>query len=229
MQFQAMHGDAEAAMAAMEKEFPNRMDAVLALATQMLRKRREELGDRYDEQVDRMLATAIRDDPDSTRRLMLRAELLEIEQKYSESAEAYDDLLKHDALSGRVRAVAMNNLAFLLAMMGERLEEAEQLVEQAMETFGPIADLLDTRALTRIAGKKYDLAIEDLTLAVSVSPDPIKYYHLARAQLLAGDKAGALKSWKEARDLGVEKEKLPLLEQPGYEEFETTIGQSEKT
>ncbi|NOY29615.1 MAG: tetratricopeptide repeat protein [Planctomycetes bacterium] len=226
VQFQALYGDAEVAMEAMEKEFPNRRDGVLALSTQMLRKRRDEIGDRYDEQVNRMLATAIRDDPDSTGRLMFRAEILEIEQKYNQSAEAYDNLLRRDDLPNRVRAVAMNNLAFLLAMLGERLEEAEQLVDQSMETFGPIGDLLDTRALVRIASKKYDLAIEDLTLAVSVSRDPIKYYHLARAQLLAGDKKGALKSWEEAKNLGVEKEKLPLLEQPVYEEFETTIGQS---
>jgi len=229
VQFQAVHGDAEAAMAAMEKEFPNRMDAVLALATRMLRSRRNEIGDRYDEQVDRMLAAALRDDPDSVGRLMVRAEILEVEQKYSQSAEAYDDLLHRDDLSNRLRAVAMNNLAFLLAMLGERLEEAEQFVELAMETFGPIDDMLDTRALIRIASKKYDLAIEDLTLAISVSRDPLKYYHLARAQLLAGDKEGALKSWEEAKKLGIEKEKLPLLEQPGYEEFETTLGQSEKT
>ncbi len=229
VQFQAMHGDAEAAMAALEKEFPNRMDGVLALVTQMLRKRRGELGDRYDEQVNRMLTTAIRDDPDSVRRLMFRAEFLEIEQKYNQSAEAYGDLLRRDDLPNRVGAVAMNNLAFLLAMLGERLEEAEQLVEQSMETFGPIDDLLDTRALIRTEAKKYDLAIEDLTLAVSVSRDPIKYYHLARAQLLAGDQKGALRSWEEAKELGFEKEKLPLLEQPAYEKFETTIGQSEST
>jgi len=65
-----------------------------------------------------------------------------------------------------------------------------------------------------------------LKLAVTVGRDPIKYYHLARAQLLSGDKEEALKSWNLAKDLGIEKEKLPVIEQSDFQEFETKIGQS---
>ncbi len=229
VQFQSLYGDAEAAIATMEKEFPRHMNAVLTMLNQMLRKRRTEFGDRYDEKINRMIATAIRDDPDSATRLLFYAELLEIEQKYQQSVKAYDDLLSRDDAPLRVRAAAMNNLAFLLAVLGERLEEAEKLVNQSMETLGPIADLLDTRALVRTASKKYDLAIEDLTLAISVGRDPIKLYHLARVQLLAGNEKAALKSWKEAKNLGIEKGELPLPEQSDYVEFEAKIRSFEKT
>ncbi|MCA9231886.1 MAG: hypothetical protein KDA57_14650, partial [Planctomycetales bacterium] len=229
LRFHALHGDAAKAMAEMKSAFPNAMDQVLALATQMLRSRRPELGDQFDEDINQLVAAALRDDPDSAERLLFRAELLEIQQQYPQSAAAYDELLARKNVPERVRAAAMNNLAFLLALMGERLDDAEKLVNQAMEIIGPIDALLDTRALVRTAGKKYDLAIEDLLLAVVVNRDPLKYYHLARAQLLAGDAEAALKAWKEAQSLGIKKEKLPLIEQPGYEEFEAKIGNTDQT
>jgi len=224
VQFQAMHGDTEKAMVEMKKLFPKQIDQVLALAAQMLRSRRDELGDRYVSDINRMSSMALRDDPDSAKRLLLKAELLEIQQNYQKSVEAYDKLLARDDVPVRIQAAAKNNLAFLLALLGERLEEAERFVEQAMEFFGPIDALLDTLALVKMASGQYDSAVIDLKLAVTVGRDPVKYYHLARAQLLAGDKEGALETWKVAKELGIDKTKLPLLEQPSYEKLEAELG-----
>ncbi len=229
VRFHAMHGDAEKALAALKKDFSNHIDQHLAVASQMLRARRSEYGEKLDADVSQMVSIALRDDPDSAQRQLFKAEVLEIQQKYQESADAYDELLSRDDAPERVRAAAMNNLAFLLALMGQRLDDAEKLVNQSMETFGPIDDLLDTRALVRMAAKKYDLALEDLTLAVSIGRDPIKYYHLAQTQFLAGDQKAAIKSWKEALKLGLTKEKLPILEQKGYEEFQAKISSIEAT
>lgn len=225
VRFRALHGDIEAAMADLKEEFPLRMDEVLMLSTQMLRQRRSEFGDRFDEEINRMVGLALRDAPDSAQRQLYRAEILEIQQKYQESAAAYDKLLARSDVPQAVRAAAMNNQAFLLAELGQRLDEAETMVNEAMETFGPIGDLLDTRGLVRIASEKYELAIEDLSLAVSVEQDPVKYFHLARAQLEAKDEEGASESWKEAQQLGLEKKDLPMLEQSSYDELAARLGQ----
>lgn len=229
LQFHAMYGDIEKAMPLLKSEFSNHINQVLSLVTQMLRKRRTEFGDRFDSDIDQMIAQGLRDDPDSAQRLLFKAEILEIEQKYQQSAEAYDKMLKRDDLPPLIRAAAMNNLAFLLALLEERLDEAKHLVQQAMEIYGPIDALLDTQALISIAGKDYESAVKDLKLAVTVGRDPIKYYHLARAQMLAGDKEESLKSWNVAKDLGIEKDQLPIIEQHGYEKFESTIGQPGQT
>ncbi|NOY40651.1 MAG: tetratricopeptide repeat protein [Planctomycetes bacterium] len=223
--FHALYGNIDTALEQMKKAPPKQRNQSVALAAQMLRKRRAEFGDKYDEPVNRFMAAALRDDPESALRLLTQAEILEIQQKYEESANAYDKLLKRDDVPVLERAAASNNLAFMLALMGQRLGEAETLVNQAIEFYGPLASLLDTRGVVRIANKQYDLALEDLRLAVTVEHPPLTQYHLAKALLLTGDKEAAQKRWKEARKRGLKEEDVPTLERAGYEEFAKKIQQ----
>ncbi len=222
-QFHALYGDVGKALAIMQKTVSERPSQVITLASEMLRKRRAEVGDEYDEAINRLVAVALRDDPDSARRLLAQAEILEIQYKYDESIAAYGNLLQRDDIPIRVQAAAQNNLAFLLGLTEQRLDEAEMLVNQAIKFFGPIADLLDTRGVVRTASKQYDLAIEDLSLAVTTSRQPVTHYHLAKALMLAGDEKAAIKRWKEAQKLGLEKEKLYPLEHAAYDVLASKI------
>ncbi|MCG8451060.1 MAG: tetratricopeptide repeat protein [Pirellulales bacterium] len=219
----ALHGDSDEAVEMMKRQFADNRNAVLVLAAKMLRTRRLEFGDRYDETFDKMIASALRDDPESIARLTVKAELLEVQQRYDDSIRAYDKLLKRDDLNARTRAAALNNLGFLLALKGERLDEANDFIEQAMKTLGPIDDMLDTRAVVRIARNEYDLAVEDMTLATSISQDPVKYYHLAKAHVLAGNEQAALKAWEAAKSKGYKTELLPLLEQSSAQDIEKQL------
>ena len=88
---------------------------------------------------------------------------------------------------------------------------------------GPLADVLDTRAVIRMAREEYDLAVEDMTLALSIDPTAVKYYHMARAQALAGNEEKALEAWESANEMGIEQGSLPLIEQPGYKETQQMI------
>jgi len=218
--FLANHGDGDQAIDLMKRLFPDRTDDVVQLANIMLGVRRDEFGDKYDDQLDRLIDESLRDDPDSITRQLARAEAYDKQGKYEQSIAAYEKLLARDDLPSRLRAAAKNNLGFQLALLDQRLDEAEQLINEAMETFGPVEDMLDTRAVVRIAQGKYDLAIEDMRLALSVGQDPIKYFHLAKACILAGDGPAATKAWDKAKELGFKKESLPQLE---LDDFDTIV------
>jgi len=222
--FLAYHGDCEEALLHMKRLYADHTDAVIQLASRMIGARFDEIGDTFDEQVDRLVDAALLEDPDSMYRQLARAELYDTQGKYEQSIAAYEQLLKRDDVPSRMRAAAMNNLGFLMALLGQRVDEAEQLINDAMETFGPVEDMLDTRAVVRIAQKKYDLAIEDLELALLVSSDPIKYFHLAKACYLAGDGQAALKAWGKAQSLGFRKEALPRLERATFEKILQEMG-----
>jgi len=221
--FLAMYGDYEEAFEMMQDQFRNNPDVIMRLAIMMLRTRRAEIGDRFDEALDKMFAYAIRNDPDSFGRQSLRAELSELQEDYENSIKVYDDLLAGDELTTTVRARVMNNLGYLLAVKGVRLDEASQLVNQAMEILGPVDDMLDTRAVVRIARKQYDLAVADMVLGTSISRDPVKYFHLAQAQLYSGNEDAALEAWEEARQLEFEATLLSPLEQSSFRDFEERI------
>ena len=215
--FHALHGDCDKAVDLMKRLYKDNIDGVVQVANQMLTKRRDEFGDKYDKLVDQILRAALREDPDSVLRQLARAESYETQGKHDESIAAYERLLGRDDLPVRMRALAKNNLGFQLGLLERRVDEAEQMVNEAIETFGPVEDMLDTRAVVRIALQKYDLAIEDLELAISVSNDPIKHFHLAKAYALAGDGQSAANAWEKAQSLGFEMDALPRLEQLGFE------------
>jgi tetratricopeptide (TPR) repeat protein len=165
----------------------------------------------------------LRDDPESGVRLVTRAEMLEVMEKYDEAIKAYEKVLNRDDMPEKGNAAVMNNLAFLLAQTNQRLEDAEKLIDEAIEILGPLADALDTRAVVRMARQEYDSAVEDMTLALTLDPTAVKYYHLAKAQALAGNADAALEAWQEAKDMGIEKESLTLIEQPGFSQTEQLI------
>ncbi len=222
-QYLAMNGDVEKAMSIMKQVFPTKMDDVLQIAASMLRSRRPEFGDKYDAEIDEMAAAAHRDDPDSIRRMLIQAEIRELEGKYAEAIENYDAVLKRDDLPRMMRAAAMNNLGYILILNNERMEESEELINKALEIYGPVEDILDTRALVRIARKHYDEAVADLTLATSLSRDPVKFYHLAVANLLAGNNQACIKAWDRAQELDFIQEKLPFQEQSEFEQNKAKI------
>jgi tetratricopeptide (TPR) repeat protein len=219
----ALHGNVDEALPMMKQLAAQTPLEMAQLAVQMLRQRRNELGDRYDDQVAELVAAAVREDPEGADRLVTQAEMYEVMEKYDESIKAYKSVLHRDDMPLLSNAAVMNNLAFLFAQRNESLDEAQELIDEAIEILGPLADALDTRAVVRMARKEYDMAVEDMTLALAVDPTSVKYYHLAKAQALAGNADAALEAWQKAQDLGIEKESLPLIEQPGFTETEQLV------
>jgi tetratricopeptide (TPR) repeat protein len=224
----ALHGNLDEGLAELQALAPSNLDDVSRVAVEVLRARRTESPEKLDEQAARFVRAALRDDPESARRLVLEAEMLEVQEKFDESVAAYKKLLARDDVPELVRATALNNLAFLLAARSQSpadLEFALNSVNEAIELIGPLSDILDTRALVYLSQQEYQPAVEDMKLASKVNPTASKYYHLAAALLGAGDQEGALAAWKKAKAEKIGPDAVSKIEQPSLEAFTRKIEQ----
>ena len=217
------HGSPEHAFRLLESMSEKKTDLILRLGVNMLRSRRGEFGDRFDDDYNQLVRSALRKEPDSAQRLLCRAEALEIQEQFDEAVEAYELLLDRDDVPTIIRASAMNNLGFLLALLDRRLDDAERLVDEAMQIFGPISDMLDTRAVVKIAQQDYEGALHDMHLAVRVGPTAAKYFHLALAEIRAGNERAGLEAWDEAVKLGLDAEAMQFLEQETYQKLDQEV------
>ena len=91
------------------------------------------------------------------------------------------------------------NLAWMLARP-ETADQGLQFVERAIQELGPLPDILDTRAMIRLAKGQTILALEDMNDAV-LSPSPLKLLHLAAIQAEISDLPGARASFEPGLDV----------------------------
>src|SRR5260370_19400146 len=83
---------------------------------------------------------------------------------------------------------------------------------KAIETAGPLAQLLDTRATIYLAMNQPDAALNDLHDAMDQAPSASLYFHLAQIQWAARDPSAALESLRKARADGLKPGDLHPLE-----------------
>ena len=96
---------------------------------------------------------------------------------------------------------ALNNLAIQLALLRQRLDEALELINRALELAGPLPTLLDSRAIVYLARDESKTAIADLDAAIATAPRPVWFFHKAQALAASGDEVGAEQSLSQARRL----------------------------
>jgi tetratricopeptide (TPR) repeat protein len=166
------------------------------------------------QEAEQQLTRALQKDPNGIVLLMLRAELQHKRGGYAEAIQLYRTVVQ---LAPR-HALALNNLAFLLALKEGKGEEALRLIDRAIDEVGPDAEYLDTRALVYLASNKPDLAAEDLRQAIAEGKAlPRFLFHLARAQKLAKDEPGARETFDRAVALGLGEPALHPLERPEWQ------------
>lgn len=220
--FLGLHRDVDQCMDLLEENYqPDSAQSIVQAVIPVIRERRDEVGDRYDAQVQAWLDRALLENPDAIPLLMLKAEFADVCKRYDEAGEIYRKLLARKDVTGVGRAIVLNNLAFLVTLAGTEADtgmDPMKLIQEAESILGPTADILDTRAVIHISRKNYQQAIEDLEYSVTDNPTPSKYYHLAVAHLRAGENDLALESWKNAEALGDIRESLNRME---FDQFDT--------
>jgi tetratricopeptide (TPR) repeat protein len=117
----------------------------------------------------------------------------------------------------------LNNLAWLLALRGEKPDEALELVNRAIALEGAVPTALDTRGLVYLAMGRTEAALKDLTEAVTANPSPVLIFHLARAQLQADRRDAARASLHKAKDAGLEENTVDSLEKEAYRKLVATL------
>jgi tetratricopeptide (TPR) repeat protein len=140
------------------------------------------------------------------------AALRSLQGRYSDALVLYRQVIERN----RRNSGAMNNLAWLLAMRGEKSGEALDWIQQALEISGPLASLLDTRGVVNLALGRDAQAVQDLREAVSENPTATTYFHLARALLAVKDRQAAGQALRQAEAAGLKEQVLHPLERPAY-------------
>jgi tetratricopeptide (TPR) repeat protein len=139
--------------------------------------------------------------------------------KYADAEALYREVLQKDATN----VTALNELAWLLALRGQKLDEAQELIGRAIELLGPLPSLLDTRANVELARGQPDKALADMQAVVELQPAANRYFHLARAHQKLGHAAEAADALKKAREMQLNARSLHALERPAYEELARAI------
>jgi tetratricopeptide (TPR) repeat protein len=170
-------------------------------------------GPDFYQAVEEVLTEALRKDPRQVALLLNLAEIRDLQRKYPETIAAYREVLKLDPNN----VVALNNLAWFLALAGNSASEALVLIDRAIGLVGPQPELLDTRAVIYLNMANPKEAIKNLEQAVKDRPTASRYFHLARAQKLADNRADAVTALETAqKNHGLRVESLHPLEQDQY-------------
>lgn len=207
---------------------PNNLPLQLITRTALgiVNERRDEIGDAYDEQIGKWLEKGIREDPLLVALQLQLAELRDLQERQDESVEIYRDLLKRDDLVGTARAVVLNNLGYVLGLTADDQQGAEEAmgyVAEAIDILGPQADILDTRAVVHTALKQYSAAVSDLELSLTDNPTASKYFHKARAHMLAGEVKKASDAWRQATERGLSRETIAKAEREHFDQLKQQI------
>jgi cellulose synthase operon protein C len=143
-----------------------------------------------------------------------------LQGRYEEAEAIYRKAIAKNPRDG----MALNNLAYLLALRRERLDEAMQRVQQTFELLGPRPTLLDTRAVVLLSKGANEQAIKDLKDVVAETPSATAYFHLAQAHSQARDRQAARLAFQQAKARGLQAATLHPLEKTAYEELTRQLG-----
>jgi predicted Zn-dependent protease len=145
------------------------------------------------------------------------ASVRHLQGRHSDAETAYRRALARDGED----AMALSNLAWLLAFERGKESEALELIERALDASGPRArpGLLDTRAVIELALDRTEAAIRDLEEATSVRPSASYQFHLARAYWQAKRGEDAAQALSRAEELGLKRSSLDPREHPAYDQL----------
>jgi tetratricopeptide (TPR) repeat protein len=168
--------------------------------------------DRQCEQAAHAIEAALKKSPNSAPLRTHLANVRNLQGRYDEVERLYQDAVRLNAQD----ALALNNLAFLLALEAGKADRALPLIQRAVALQGPRADFLDTRAVVQLALGKTELAIKDLREATAERETATASFHLAQAYQRGGNRDAARGALKHALSLGLTEQTLHQLERPAY-------------
>ena len=174
---------------------------------------------RQIEQAARQMDQLVQQHPKSAVVLQRFAAIRNLQGRYGEVMDLYRRVLK---LNDR-DSVAMNNLAWFLAVYSRKTTEAMELINRAIDLEGPLPALLETRAAVHLEAGQTDLAIRDLEEAAAESRSDSIYFHLAQAYWAAGNRAAARRAFQTAESLGLNLGTVHALEHDLYSQLKQQL------
>ena len=158
------------------------------------------------QRVERGLAAA----KESLPMMIQQADWKQYREQYAEAIAIYRAILVREPK----QVVALNNLAFLIAVKDGQTEEAMRLIDAALAVTGPHAEFLDTRAIILTRANRAQEAIADLQRSIADAPSAVKQFHLTQAYLKANRVQGAVDAYRRAAEQGIKPNDFHPLERP---------------
>lgn len=172
------------------------------------------------QQVEQWLTAALPKHPKAAPALhVCLADLRDFQGRYEEAEKLYRQAVAGD---GR-NVVALNNLAYLVALRGGPPAEALDLLNRAIALAGPTPELVDTRAVIFLKMGQPEQAIKELEEASADAALPALCYHLAQAQHLARNTTAARDSLRRAKGMGLRPDQVHALERATYQQLHAEL------
>jgi len=128
--------------------------------------------------------------------------LLDEAGQRQKAIEEFKEVIKLDPNN----AHALNSLAYIYALEGKNLEEAEEMVEKALSGDPDNPAYIDTLGWIYFKQGKYEAALQKLIVAAEKIEDPEIYEHLGDVYFQLDKPKPALENWNKALGLGVSSE-----------------------
>jgi tetratricopeptide (TPR) repeat protein len=203
-----------------EKAWQSRPPADVAVASVAVLRAMPAPTEQQQQRVERWLTAALEKTPAGSPSLLVcLADLRDLQGHYADAEKLYRQAIDAD----KNNVIALNNLAYLLALRKEESAEPLELLNRAIRVAGSAPELIDTRALIRLKQGETRQAIKDLEEALTEAPSASLCYHLAQAHKVAKDHAAAREALTKAKNLGLRPEQLHTLERPGYQQLHAEL------
>jgi thioredoxin-like negative regulator of GroEL len=166
-------------------------------------------------EAERVIQGAAAAKPDSLDISISLADLRDAQGRYAEAKEIYRGVISRNNRS----TLAMNNLAWLVALEEKNYGEAVRIIDEALRIEGSEGNLLDTRGVILLVSGNVSEATATLVRAVNDEHTAERHFHLAQAYAKGGRLREAGQEMRRARELDLDKrvKYLHRLELPEYE------------
>jgi len=204
---------------------PEKRHTILQIASEVLHGQPGRIQPRHLERVKGWFDRLLLEDPESAPLLLQFADFQMTAGQEEKAEKLYRDVLSRSDTNASQKAVAYNNLAFVLATEHKNLPEALDLINRAGSELGMRSDILDTRGMVYLAMERYPEAVADFSESVLVTnPSAVKLLHLAMAQDLSLDRPAAQKSFQRAKAAKLDTAALSKTERAFHDRLIKDVG-----
>jgi tetratricopeptide (TPR) repeat protein len=142
------------------------------------------------------------------------AAVRKLQGRHGDAIALYQQLLQERKLD----PLTLNNLAWLQVFSGEAQRgPALQTIQRAIDLAGPVAELLDTRAVVYLQSGQAEQAVKDLNEALAEKPTGQRYFHLAQAHMALNNRREAQAALQQAHQLRLTADDVDPLERSSYQ------------
>lgn len=179
--------------------YPNQHERFFLLEAELLKQQQQ--FERAETVLDEGLAAL----PLNSKILYTRAMLLESQQELERAEQDLRTIIKYEPDN----AGALNALGYTLADNTDRLEEALELIQKALNIKPDDPAIIDSMGWVQYRLGNFEEAVLRLSQAFSAFPDPEIAAHLGEALWAMGDKTQATSIWEQGMALDAENSIIP--------------------